>query len=462
MASPRPSGFRVPMVAFLAGYTSDFLPPNSSVAGSGVAVGLMKGATPRPSRPGPGSAPSPAAAAQLARAARDKVDLSQRVEALEGRLRQSQSESRLLTARLSTGGQGVEGAQPAIAEGVHPYSGPAGGQGHSSAALGPLLRLEADLDGWGSKVRQCGLKTRPPKVEEYAGVGMKRHLRSGHMLQRDLLVAFPSLLRALIDSFDYRKSFGASPWMSHHEYLMLGGDGACPHLPPPPPSPHGQAPFSAAFPTSPRSACPVRHALPAGFLEPHHTMLEWGSGGSTILNSALVGQLYSVEHNQEWCKLVQCLLGALNITNVKYYCSPVAPGTNGWKGGFTEGTRSQFKDYVSMVHRFNRTWDRVLVDGRARVCPQAPIDDALRPDLCNRTGAHAHDFMLPDARDMWLCHLGIWPHLEHCTTAHTPNAQSQVNCAMEAVPYLKKGSVVALHDFWKRPHYSSVLKYYTE
>ena len=43
-----------------------------------------------------------------------------------------------------------------------------------------------------------------------------------------------------------------------------------------------------------------------------------------------------------------------------------------------------------------------------------------------------------------------------------PTLAAQVQCALEAVPYLKKGSVVAMHDFWKRPHYHNVLKYYTE
>lgn len=226
----------------------------------------------------------------------------------------------------------------------------------AAAVADGLLRLRADTEGWKDKIARCGLR---PK----SGFGKLPASHHDYVLQRDLLVSLPQMVRAAHDAFEARSSLSAAPWMSHHEYLLL-----------------------------------------AGYLPRDGKMLEWGSGGSTILNSAFVKELWSVEHNRQWCGQVQCLLRALNITNVRYVCSPVDKGHLGWKGGFTEGTRAQFLDYVEMVHRFNQTWDAVLVDGRARV-----------------------------------------------------------DCAREVVPYLsRKGSTVALHDFWNRPHYKSVLQLYRE
>jgi|TARA_Y100000310_G_scaffold267413_1_gene279401 predicted O-methyltransferase YrrM len=63
----------------------------------------------------------------------------------------------------------------------------------------------------------------------------------------------------------------------------------------------------------------------------------------------------------------------------------------------------QFLDYVNYVDVLNEKYDLVLIDGRAR------------------------------------------PY-----------------CAQKVIPYLKRESIVFIHDFWARPEYHWVLKYYDE
>lgn len=51
---------------------------------------------------------------------------------------------------------------------------------------------------------------------------------------------------------------------------------------------------------------------------PEKTMLEWGSGGSTIEFSQNLKKYYSIEHDEEWYNKVNDEIINLGYTNVNY------------------------------------------------------------------------------------------------------------------------------------------------
>jgi hypothetical protein len=103
------------------------------------------------------------------------------------------------------------------------------------------------------------------------------------------------------------------------------------------------------------------------YLHENATMLEYGSGFSTLWFSQFVKSYYSIEHSREWYELVRQKI--LSLPNVQYRLAAVDPGYKGWAGGFSEGTYEQFEEYIKAVDAFNipgRRFDVVLIDGRAR------------------------------------------------------------------------------------------------
>lgn len=90
-------------------------------------------------------------------------------------------------------------------------------------------------------------------------------------------------------------------------------------------------------------------------LKPHHIMLEWGSGGSTILFSPFVKQYCSIEHKREWFDAIKNELIKHRIGhNITFYCIPVL--------------NNDFKEYVRKMEDFKvQKFDIVLIDGRRRI-----------------------------------------------------------------------------------------------
>eukprot|EP00042_Codosiga_hollandica_P048176 m.534820 g.534820 ORF g.534820 m.534820 type:complete len:230 (-) comp57608_c0_seq36:133-822(-) len=116
-------------------------------------------------------------------------------------------------------------------------------------------------------------------------------------------------------------------------------------------------------------------------LSPHMTMLEYGSGASTLHFSRRVKAYYSVEHDLTWCASLRPLLEHLNLTSVHYHCEGMnegvpAPECFQVPGGASNhktcrSSYAQYKNYIEAPAQFNVKFDAVLVDGRAR--PQCAI-----------------------------------------------------------------------------------------
>ncbi len=136
------------------------------------------------------------------------------------------------------------------------------------------------------------------------------------------------------------------------------------------------------------------------YLKPEHTVLEWGSGGSTVHFSKFVKEWHSIEHTTKWHDIV----AKEKPDNVTLY--HVGPDYQMQK---RHGVSSKwpmnenFREYANFAKTLNRKFDVVLVDGRAR---------------------------------KW--------------------------CALESMACLKQDSIVFIHDFWQRADrgYHDVFEYF--
>lgn len=103
--------------------------------------------------------------------------------------------------------------------------------------------------------------------------------------------------------------------------------------------------------------------------------LEYGSGNSTLFIASKIKHLTSVEHNDQWFRIVSKELSERGLTNVDYQCIPPRPEPS---PDNTEiifpvrhppfQTRREYADYFSFVTSFpEKHFDFMLIDGRARV-----------------------------------------------------------------------------------------------
>ena len=114
------------------------------------------------------------------------------------------------------------------------------------------------------------------------------------------------------------------------------------------------------------------------YLKPEDIMLEYGSGGSTLHFSKFVKEYYSVEHNREWFEKVKKKISALadptilrlhaKVTTVLCESDPSDQKVVAESWGDLENScrYSQFEEYIKSPAKFEKKFDAVLVDGRAR------------------------------------------------------------------------------------------------
>lgn len=106
---------------------------------------------------------------------------------------------------------------------------------------------------------------------------------------------------------------------------------------------------------------PQEQMLIGSYLTPNVTMLEWGSGFSTMWYSQFVANYYSIEHDASWYKKISSKIGSLPTVR-SYVLKSVKREVYS-----NDGNYEQFKDYVHAVDDLGvKTFDVILVDGRAR------------------------------------------------------------------------------------------------
>ena len=161
------------------------------------------------------------------------------------------------------------------------------------------------------------------------------------------------------------------------------------------------------------------------YLNPSDSVFEWGSGGSTYNFCKYVNIYHSVEHDSNWYDQIKNKLNNRNIKNVNYdhvpnhqiildeYLDKESPNllklsnnVSVQDGIYYSQTRGGndwhcYVNYINSISTYNKKFNKVLVDGRARVF-----------------------------------------------------------CAYKALDYLTEDGIVYIHDFKERTRYKTVLDYY--
>lgn len=100
------------------------------------------------------------------------------------------------------------------------------------------------------------------------------------------------------------------------------------------------------------------------------SVLEWGSGGSTVAIANRVKEIYSVEHDVNWYRKMLRVIPK----NVNYYFIKQNKDSKG------DGTFEEYKDYINIAKSFDKNFDLIFIDGRARVeCAKVAVN-LLKPE----------------------------------------------------------------------------------
>ena len=103
-------------------------------------------------------------------------------------------------------------------------------------------------------------------------------------------------------------------------------------------------------------------------IEEDHSILEYGSGHSTIHLSKKNHRIDSIEHNLSWFAKINNNIKKFNKTKVHYIPAKVVE-----KGLINE--RISFDSYIEFPKTLNKKFNIVIIDGRERVkCAKAIIN----------------------------------------------------------------------------------------
>lgn len=159
-------------------------------------------------------------------------------------------------------------------------------------------------------------------------------------------------------------------------------------------------------------------------------MLEYGSGGSTLLFSKYVKTYYSIEHNLDWYYEVRKKLIDDNVTNVIQYLHDCPKGRR------------------EIYNSFYDKWEEL-------------IKQVSNEELNNYHGIN--EYLDPKQMYVWYDYVNA---IDKFPESHYDfifiDGRARANCAQKVLNYIDKNSLVFIHDFYKRERYQSVFKYYDE
>lgn len=122
------------------------------------------------------------------------------------------------------------------------------------------------------------------------------------------------------------------------------------------------------------------------YLNPSDTLLEWGSGNSTIYFSNLVKKVITIEHDIDWLNIIKTTIDAYSIDNIEtHYIAAHSKDPIPCR-------YEQFKDYIEYVKKHEFKFTKVLIDGRARKYCAKSIYDYIDENVI----VFIHDFNRPD------------------------------------------------------------------
>lgn len=122
------------------------------------------------------------------------------------------------------------------------------------------------------------------------------------------------------------------------------------------------------------------------YLNPSDTLLEWGSGNSTIYFSGLLKKVVTIEHDIDWLETIKNVINGYGISNIEtHYVKANSPNPIPCR-------YEQFKDYIEYVKKNELKFSKVLIDGRARKYCAKSIYDYIDENVI----VFIHDFNRPD------------------------------------------------------------------
>tara|TARA_B100001248_G_scaffold252230_1_gene228163 strand:- start:713 stop:1249 length:537 start_codon:yes stop_codon:yes gene_type:complete len=105
------------------------------------------------------------------------------------------------------------------------------------------------------------------------------------------------------------------------------------------------------------------------FLQKEDVMLEYGCGGSTMLFPKYVKEYHSIESDKSWADSVTKIMPK----NVNMHCVPVIRPDDPnqkhavkWDQLYTTKMYHAYKDYIETGSKIEKTFSKILIDGRAR------------------------------------------------------------------------------------------------
>ena len=159
-------------------------------------------------------------------------------------------------------------------------------------------------------------------------------------------------------------------------------------------------------------------------------MLEYGSGGSTLLFSKYVKTYYSIEHNLDWYYEVRKKLVDGDRNNVIQYLNDYPKG------------RAEI--YLNFYDKWSDLINQVSVE--------------------KSNNYHGiMDYINPKEMYIWYDYVNSIDEFKQVKYDFIfIDGRSRVNCAQKVLNYIDKNSLIFIHDFFPRQEYQSMFKYYEE
>jgi hypothetical protein len=102
------------------------------------------------------------------------------------------------------------------------------------------------------------------------------------------------------------------------------------------------------------------------YITKEDTLLEWGSGNSTIYFSGLVKKVISIEHDIDYYNQINATIKGFNIKNIDLYYIPPVDGKD---------RKEHLVNYINLPIKEKMIFNRILIDGRGRKhCADAIVD----------------------------------------------------------------------------------------
>lgn len=143
---------------------------------------------------------------------------------------------------------------------------------------------------------------------------------------------------------------------------------------------------------------------------PNAKVFEWGSGASTFWLSKRSANVISIEHDEEWSRVINNLLNDKKIKNVDMKCIPALYSASPIVTSKKPGTKNlDFSNYVNKISEFGE-FDLIVVDGRVRkFCLKRGLDHLAPNGILLLDNSNRKRYSLRDINGIKIEFRGLTP-----------------------------------------------------